>query len=160
MSDLNNYFKFQNFNIRDAIDNDTAELVPLINEAYSYIEVIRKKPRTDTLNLLEKFQENDYKVILDENKIIGCFYLTLIDDKFHFGTFALLPEYRGIGLGKRVIKAIECYAKSIKIECIEIDRMSVSPWLKKYYENQGFVETGHVEKWGEIDRIQMQKHIN
>lgn len=160
MCNLNNYFNFQDFAIRDAVNDDTTDLVPLINQAYLYIESIRKKPRTSTLNLLEKFQENNYRVILNKNKIIGCFYLTVIGDKMHFGMFALLPEYRGIGLGKKVIGAIEGYSRLLKIKYIEIDRMSATPWLKKYYEDQGFVETGHVGKWDKIELIQMHKIIS
>lgn len=159
MCSLNNYFKFQNLNIRNASDADVVQMVPLINEAYSYIEEIRKKPRTNNENLLEKFKENDYYVLTSGKKIVGCFYIDIDDDYLHFGMFALLPEYRGVGLGKEILKAIERFAKSKNLKRLVIDRMSTSPWLKKYYEDQGFVETGKNEMWGEIELIGMQKDI-
>ena len=159
MNKLNDYFHFKNFIVRDATENDISTLVSIINEAYLYLEEFRKKPRTSEIDLLEKFQENDFKLIFNKNDIAGCFCINIHDSNMYFGMFALDPVYRGTGLGKEILKTIELYAKTMKIKVIEIDRMSVSPWLKKYYEDQGFIETGVVEKWGEIDRIQMHKQI-
>lgn len=159
MQNINFYFKFQDFHIRKVLKDDILKLVPLINESYSYIEGIRKKSRTNSEDLLERIQESDYYVVLDHKNVIGCFYSDVHVDGLHFGMFALLSEYRSIGLGKEIIRAIECFAKSINIKTIEIDRMSVSPWLKKYYENQGYVETGKIEHWGDIDLIHMSKDI-
>ena len=160
MHNINYYFNFQDLIIRKASKNDIPQLVPLINEAYSYIEKIRKKPRTNDENLLEKIRENDYYIVLCNKNVIGCFYINIHNNNLHFGMFALLPEYRGIGLGKEIIKAIECFAKSKNIKTIEIGRMSVSPWLKKYYENQGYIETGEIEQWGKISLINMRKNID
>lgn len=160
MYNLGHYFSFQNFIIRNVLESDIPTLVPLINEAYSYIEGVRKKPRTNHRNLVEKIKENDYYVVLNQNNVIGCFYITIHGHSLHFGMFALSPNYRGTGLGKGVLRAIERFAKSKSIKTIDIDRMSVSPWLKKYYEDQGFVETGETELWGKIELIRMQKNID
>lgn len=159
MNDINNFFSYKKASIAKAKNEDVFELAPMINEAYSYIEKYRGKPRTNAQDLLKRLAENDYYVIWNSNAIAGCFYLEELNDSIHFGMFALAPEYRGIGLGEKIIKAIEKYAKSKGIKTFEIDRMSASPWLKKYYEDKGFVETGVVEKWGQIDLIHMQKQI-
>jgi len=45
------------------------------------------------------------------------------------------------------------------VQAVELDYMSVAPWLKPYYEKFGYVETGEVMPWGAIDLIRMTKTL-
>lgn len=159
MLEICDFFKFKDMQIRRAMDDDISVLVPLINEAYSYINETSGGSRTNEIHLHEKMNESDYYVVVDANKIVGVFYLKKIDNSLSFGMFAIEPAHRGKGLGKKVVEAIEKFAKSSDMKSLEIDRMSASPWLKEYYENYGFSDTGKIEKWRNIDLIHMRKII-
>jgi len=42
---------------------------------------------------------------------------------------------------------------------LDLDYMSLAPWLRKYYEGYGFRETGESVRWGTIDLIHMSKDL-
>ncbi len=43
------------------------------------------------------------EVEIDPKKIIGFVVIWLILDEAHIGTFAIIPEYRGMGIGRRLL---------------------------------------------------------
>lgn len=139
--------------------SDHAEIIPIINHAYSYIDKYRGKPRTNPEHLREHAGVDDYYVVEDNSKLEGCVYIHRKGDSMHFGMLALTDNYRGKGVGQAIINAIEDYAKELNCKTLEIDYMSVSPWLKKYYESKGYRETGQIEQWGKIDLIHMSKDL-
>ena len=78
----------------------------------------------------------------------------------HFGLLTVTPEYRGSGLAPAIINAIEAYGRALQCRFVQLDYMSVAPWLKSYYEKFGFRETGVKEPWANMDLIQMSKGLN
>ena len=57
------------------------------------------------------------------------------------------------------MEAIEEYSHALNIKRIELDYMSIAPWLKRYYEKYGYIETGEVTPWGDIRLIRMAKEV-
>ena len=58
------------------------------------------------------------------------------------------------------MRSIEDFAKVKQHKLLELDFMSIAPWLEKYYESFGFKKTGHTERWKDTDLIQMQKKLS
>ena len=56
--------------------------------------------------------------------------------------------------------AIEADARTRGCATIQLDYMSLAPWLKAYYERYGFQETGETVQWGAIALVQMAKPLN
>jgi N-acetylglutamate synthase-like GNAT family acetyltransferase len=154
---LADYFSKDGIGLRSATDKDIATLVPLINDAYAYQNEAKGEPRTNARHLRQRMTETDFYVITHNNKIVGCVYVEPKDAALHLGLLTLTPEYRGKGIAQRVMAAVDAYAKANNFESIELDYMSLAPWLKTYYETHGFVETGQVVEWGKINLIRMSK---
>lgn len=158
--DISNYFSKDDIRLRSIVDEDVDELVVIINEAYSYQDEAKGETRTNPEHLRKRIAEADFYTMTHDNKVIGCVYLEPKDSALHFGLLTLTPEYRGKGIAQKVMTAIDQYAISNNFTTIELDYMSLAPWLKNYYENYGFKETGQVVKWGKIDLIHMSKPVN
>lgn len=157
---LPSQFSFRDFSLRQATPEDVDTLVPIINQAYQYLEEVRGEPRTSHDHLIERMSKADFFVVLDlADNIVGCFYIEISSQSLLFGLLTLIPDLRGSGLGRALITAIEQYAKALNRKTVVLDYMSISPWLKKYYESYGFSETGQIEHWGTIDLIRMSKNI-
>lgn len=157
---LPSQFSFRDFSLRLATANDIETLVSIINQAYSYIEEARGAPRTNRDHLNQRISKTNFFVVVNSvGAIVGCFYTEPQATSLLFGMLALIPKQRGTGLGKAIAKAVEEYAKNTRYKTVMLDYMSVSPWLKKYYESYGFSENGQIEHWGTIDLIRMSKDI-
>lgn len=157
---LSNYFSIENVSLRLTLDQDVDKLVETINEAYSYQDAVKGESRTNHVHLRKRISETDFYTVLHVDKIIGCVYLEPEESVLHFGLLTLAPDFRGKGIAETVMSAIDKYANDHNFTTIDLDYMSLAPWLKKYYEKYGFIETGRVTPWGRIDLIRMQKNIS
>jgi len=156
---LSSYFSKDGFNLRTTLVSDVNELVGIINDAYSYQNEAKGRPRTDSDHLRQRISETDFYTLLHDKKIIGCVYLEPKDSALHFGLLTLTPDFRGKGVAEGVIDSIDAYARNNNYETIDLDYMSLAPWLKKYYEKYGFTETGEITSWGLIDLVRMRKKV-
>lgn len=152
-------FSFDGCIMRRVRNDDIEKIVDIINEAFSYQDEIVGEPRTGIDHLSRRISETDFYVVENSDEIVACFYLEPHDGSLHFGLLAVIPSYRGKGLAKETVGAIEQFAKKAKYTSLELDYTSISPWLKKYYECYGFCETGDEGVWGPIKLIRMRKNI-
>lgn len=157
---LIDFFSYDDITLRKPQESDTNELVSLINEAYSYQDAAKGAPRTNVEHLITRMAETDFYVLEKDSRPVGCVYLEPHPDSLHFGLLMLAPKLRGTGVGKALIGAIIKYAKQHPYERIELDYMSLAPWLKKYYEQYGFKEIGEKVAWGSIDLIRMRLDLS
>lgn len=157
---LPDYFSSPNVKLRTAREDDVNDLVPLINDAYSYQDEAKGAPRTNIVHLAERMAETDFYVLEKENKVVGCVYLESHVTSLHFGLLTLTPELRGTGIGKALIGAIIQYGRHRSYEHIDLDYMSLAPWLKTYYEQYGFRVIGEKVPWGSIDLIRMRLNLS
>ena len=153
MTKLVKYFQYEDCIIRLARDRDIDDLVSLINEAYFYQDAIMGASRTSPLHLRKRVSETQFYIVESNKRLIACVYLEPKGNSLHFGLLTVIPDFRGKGLAQAIMTSIEQYAEDEKYESIELDYMSIAPWLKEYYEKYGFRETGEVASWGSIDLI-------
>ncbi len=93
-------------------------------------------------NELIKNQFADYTVLLDDEKIIGYCGVWIIMDEAHITNIAVLPEYRGQGLGEKLLKSVMNLAarKGALTVTLEV-RVSNIP-AKSMYQKLGFRDGG------------------
>lgn len=97
---------------------------------------------------LEKLQnqfENGNPMFLYEynNKIVGYFSLSINDNSVELNNLSVLPEYRHIGIGKKIINYAVDYSKNtLGVNKIKIGIVEENTILKKWYKTLGFVHTG------------------
>jgi GNAT superfamily N-acetyltransferase len=157
---MDKHFHFNNVALRRFLDSDTDQLVQIINKAYSYQDHVKGEPRTNPTHLRKRANEVELYVVAKDGVLIGCVYIEPRDTSLHFGLLTLVPEHRGTGLSRAIMEAIEHYARDSRFISLELDYMSLAPWLKPYYENYGFVATGQIMPWGSIDLIRMKKGLS
>lgn len=145
--------------MRSVEPRDVPSLVEIINQAYSYQDAAKGKSRTNAEHLAGRTAETDFYIVVVKGDIVGCVYLEPKEKVLHFGLLTVMPEYRGSGLAPAIIDAIEAYATSESYESIELQYMSLAPWLEAYYEKYGFSKTGESIEWGTIDLLTMRKSL-
>lgn len=160
MYSLKEFFTYDKALIRKATTDDTIPLAPLINEAYSYQDSTKGEPRTNPVRLAKRITETEFYVVELNDQIVGCVYIEPRGESLHFGLLTVSKKLRGQKLAPAILSAIEKLAISVGFHSIELDYMSLAPWLKKYYQSHGYKETGERVAWGWIDLIRMQKILN
>lgn len=129
--------------------------------AGAYSVRIEGMNRQHHISLREEFDEHDgegtrYIVLLDElYPVATCRFYELDEKRVMIGRVVVLPEYRGKGLGCRVITEAEKWITELGYEkiCIE-SRVEV----KAFYEKLGYhMVQSDVVKSGVFDCIRMEK---
>lgn len=129
--------------------------------------------RTDSESLSELLNKPGSVMLLyknDDEKIVGCVNLQKQNDKIYLGMLTVNPELQGGGVGKRLLKASEDYAKENGCTKIYMTVISLRKELIAWYERQGYHVTGEKKpfpmndpKFGlpktQLDFIVMEKNI-
>ena len=58
------------------------------------------------------------------------------------------------------MRIIETYAIANSFSLLELDYMSIAPWLDQYYTKNGFIKTGYSVTWKGVKLVQMQKKLS
>jgi GNAT superfamily N-acetyltransferase len=106
-----------------------------------------------TLRLQEMIKQNYICVgIFDNDKIIGCSGLWILT-KYYVGrhiepdNVIILPEYRGKGIGKQLMRWIYNYAKENNCEASELNCYIANAEGQKFWMNEGYKIIGfHYQK--------------
>ena len=98
---------------------------------------------------------------IDENGFVLCSHVL---DEMEILTICTIPEKRRMGYGKTLLKTIEDYAKTHKVERIFLEVRSNNLPAKSLYEACGFTQTGIRSGYyktadGMIDAVCMTKVI-
>ena len=146
-----------NENIAVATIDDTPRLLHLINNAYRGEEakkgwtheanLIDGTKRTDKASLKKLIQKPNAVILKyqQEQKIVGCVYLEKKGSKIYLGMLSVSPEIQTQGIGKKLLKAADDYAKQNGCNAIEMTVISVRKELIEWYERNGFKDTGTKE---------------
>jgi ribosomal protein S18 acetylase RimI-like enzyme len=81
-----------------------------------------------------------------DDKIIGCVGYSYHKNKIYLiERLATLPEYRNLGVGKKLMEFIENKIKNIGGKIAEIHVTDINTALREWYKKQGYMEIG-IEK--------------
>lgn len=147
--------------LRQATLADTAALVDLLNRCYRSPEGWTHEAELiggirTTSDEIQKMIESDtvYLFVLpspnDDSQILGCISVdfTPKDGKpmAYIGTFAVMPELQGKGIGDVMLAAVETFAtrhaKAKNLSHFSMTILSHRPELLAYYQRRGYQMTG------------------
>jgi ribosomal protein S18 acetylase RimI-like enzyme len=78
-----------------------------------------------------------------DDKIIGCVGYSYHNDQIYLiERLATLPEYRNLGIGKKLMEFIENEIKNIDGKIAEIHVTDKNIVLREWYKKQGYMEIG------------------
>ena len=131
--------------------------------AGAYSVRIQGMNRQHHIPLREEFDEHDgdgtrYVVLLDDGyPVATCRFYEVGAGSVVLGRVVVLPEYRGQGLGRRVVKEAERWIGELGYREVVIDSRTVAV---PFYEKLGYAPVDDaVVKSGSFDCIRMHKAI-
>ena len=131
--------------------------------AGAYSVRIQGMNRQHHIPLREEFDEHDgdgtrYIVLLDDGyPVATCRFYEIGADSVVLGRVVVLPEYRGRGLGRKVVEEAERWIDELGFREVVIDSRTVAV---PFYEKLGYAAVnGAVLKSGSFDCIRMRKRI-
>ena len=111
----------------------------------------------------EEFDSIDHKAIhfigyQDGNPIATCRIFADSEDEstYILGRFAVLKAYRGKGIGRNLMRAVELYAKKMGLTHI---RLHAQCRVEPFYQKLGFESYGEIELEEDCPHVWMKKRI-
>ncbi len=137
-----------------ASPQDINALVALINGAYrgevskkgwtTEADLLQGELRTDMASLTEVLKKKDavmLKYISETSEITGCVFLHKLERGLYLGMLTVSPLLQGGGIGKKLLKAAEQYAKENNCSSIFMNVISLRHELIAWYERHGYRQT-------------------
>ena len=133
-------------------------------QAGAYYVRIQGMAKQHSITLRREFDDNDnpdtkYIVLLDGDfPVATCRICELDDDTVKIGRVVVLPEYRGKGLGRRVIEEAEKWLVDDGFSRVVIDSRDVAVG---FYQKLGYTVTSpEIIRGDTFDCIRMEKELS
>lgn len=121
---------------------DTSALVPLINIAFMAEQMAIDGDRVNAEKLQSYFKTGRFLVVENDQGLSGCVYVELRGVRGYIGLLALRPEFKGRGLGRRLMTSAEAYLASAGCEAADLRTISARNDLLPMYKHLGYSEIG------------------
>ncbi len=132
-------------------------------QAGAYYVRIQGMARQHGITLRREFDEHDtpdtkYIVLTDKDfPVATCRFYPLTDESVMLGRVVVLPEYRGKGLGSRVITEAEIWLTELGYSTVVVESRDVAVG---FYRKLGFIVTDPELIHGDtFDCIRMEKPL-
>ncbi len=145
------------------MDIRTVRATETYQQAGAYYVRIQGMARQHGITLRREFDEHDtpdtkYIVLTDGDfPVATCRLYELDRESVMVGRVVVLPEYRGKGLGRRVIADAESWIKELGFSKITVESRDVAVG---FYKKLGYAETdGGIIHGDTFDCVKMEKSI-
>jgi ribosomal protein S18 acetylase RimI-like enzyme len=138
--------------VREAKDEDVAELVRVINRAYAVEAYFKTGDRTDAAEVRALLAQDAFLVIdgpggappgtSPGGALAAGVHVALRGERGYFGMLSVDPGYQGRGLARRLILAAEAYARGRGCRAMDIHVLSLRTELPPLYRKFGYEVTG------------------
>jgi ribosomal protein S18 acetylase RimI-like enzyme len=128
--------------LRRAVPADIPAIVDLINRAFAVEKFFKSGERTDATQVMEMMQQGEFLLLSVAGELTACMYVRINDGRCYAGTLAVEPTQQRSGIGRRMMKEAEEYARAHRCEVMDIRIVNVRPELAEIYSKLGFVPTG------------------
>ena len=141
------------------------ELLSLIMRAFAPMDGVIDPPSSAHLlsieSLLDKASRETVFLALQDGRIAGCIFALERAADFYVGKLAVTPELQGQGIGRRLMQAVEDFARSRNKPAIELQTRIELTANHATFARLGFRESGRTAHEG-YDRptsITMRKRV-
>ena len=132
---------------------------------YNYMHQDIIDIRTEVFVIEQDFKEEfddidnscNFLVMYDNDRAIAmCRYFPVDDDTYAIGRIAVLKEYRGKGIGSKIVEEAEMRLKSMNVKYAVL---SAQLRAEEFYKKLGYVSEGetYYEEW--CEHIKMRKKM-
>lgn len=130
------------FALRKAVSADVAAIVDLINRAFSVEKFFKSGERIDAVGLAEMMKSGEFLLLTEAGALIACVFVKINSERAYAGTLAVEPSQQKSGIGRRMMREAEDYARAHGCDVLDIRIVNVRPELSEIYTKLGFVPTG------------------
>jgi ribosomal protein S18 acetylase RimI-like enzyme len=111
--------------------------------------------------IAERFNEGPQWLAVIEGIPLGTVSVVGEPDHLYIRSMAVLPAAQGLGVGRRMLEAVESYALENGFERLFLYTTHFSAGAKKLYENFGFewVADTTAEEWYGVPGLAMEKKL-
>jgi len=124
-------------------------LVDLVNHVYDISEFglwKKEKVRVTLAEMTQYISNEEVYICRFKHKIVGCIRLNLLHDaKSEFGMLAVDPQFRGFGIGKRLIRLVEMNAADLGCSKMQLEvfdsqnfPLPEKVFLRQWYRDLGY----------------------
>jgi len=128
--------------LKHADATDIPAIVALINRAFAVEKFFKSGERTDAGQVSDMMQNGTFLLLTAASALIACVYINLNGERAYVGTLAVEPAQQRSGIGRRMMREAEDYARQHGCEVLDIRIVNVRPELSEIYSKLGFVPTG------------------
>lgn len=146
-------------NIRRATSADTDSITTLVTQAYTpYIARIGKKPAPMLDDYRQVIADDEVFVLTHDAVIAGVLVVSQEDSTLLLVNIAVLPRYKGQGIGKQLMRFCEEHAHQAQCTAIRLYTHELMTENIAIYQKLGFEETHRATENG-FARVFMRKAI-
>ncbi len=133
------------------------EALSCVAQERIYIEMINPPPQEKVYGFQQGLISKNGPVYyaIDDGKVVGWCDVFPEDNprQNHRGSLGmgLLAQYRGQGLGTRLLSAVLSHAKQFGLEKVELNVYSTNLAAIALYKKMGFTQEGHIPKYRKLD---------
>ncbi len=153
--------------VRSATIEDSGAMAAVLREAFGlYVDHYTAEAFavvTPPASEIEKrFDEGPQWVAVENGDVIGTVSVTVEDGDLYVRSMAVLPQFHGLGIGHRLLDAIDEYAATTDHERIFLYTTYFSLGARELYEKHGYqwVRDTTAEEWFGVPGLEMDKVIN
>ncbi|WP_104205248.1 GNAT family N-acetyltransferase [Billgrantia saliphila] len=145
--------------IRTALETDLAAIRSCAYKAYAkYVMRIGREPAPMHADFASQIESGRIDVAICESRIAGYVVFYPEGDYIHLENVAVLPEYSGRGIGKRLIEHVERTSSEAGYEAVELYTNEAMTENLAMYLKMGYVEVGRRREAG-FNRVFFRKQI-
>jgi GNAT superfamily N-acetyltransferase len=147
--------------IRTARREEAEEIAAVVNLAYVVEDFFKVGPRTDAEEVAEIINSQRFLVIdAGAGGLAACAYLSVEDDRGHFGMLSVHPEHQRRGLARVLVEHMERFCRAQGCRRLDLEYVNLREELPAFYRRFGFEITGE-EPWpeDELHRISRPAHF-
>lgn len=128
--------------IRRATGADAQRITALVNLAFRVERFFVNGDRIDIEGIRALMGKGAFLLAEDTAALAGCVYVELRGERGYFGLLAVEPSRQRRGLGRRLAREAEDYARAAGCRVMDIQTVNVRPELPPIYRKMGYVEAG------------------
>jgi GNAT superfamily N-acetyltransferase len=132
----------RDFQIRRAVLTDAQEISALVNLAFRVERFFVEGDRIDAERVRGMMEKGAFLLAEDVGGLAGCVYVELRGERGYFGLLAVEPSRQRCGLGGRLAREAEDYARAAGCLVMDIMTVNVRTELPPIYHKMGYVQTG------------------
>ncbi|MEV4689090.1 GNAT family N-acetyltransferase [Microbacterium sp. LWH3-1.2] len=154
----------QDLMIRDIREEDAGEVLTLqraafVQEALIY-DTVRMPPLTQSLDELRaELADNLGRVALQGSRLVGAVRAKHESGLLLIGRLAIAPDVQGLGIGSRLLLAVEDAGRNAGCREAELFTGSLSEANLRLYERLGYRESQRVDGDDGIEQVFLRKAL-